>query len=229
MNFIFSSANLYARMSLSFYEEYLEIEEQYQKESLIFQSKNQEIEYAGPVYALYALKEEKAIAAIIFQALAIEAYINLFGVVVFGENVFNSQHERKPTFQKLNVICSQLSASYPESHRVKLKELFDKRNELVHAKTKIYRVVPATMYDYDHPENNYRDVMDLYAGLSYVFVDIDAQMKLYQEFQENIRILRGAELELLEEIDKQIRENFSKQMSCNVLSMFGINNDGEAL
>ena len=226
-----TSANQYAKMSLSFFQEYHLIDEEYQK-ALSSYEEGQVDDYK--VFALLIEKEEKAIAAVVFQAFAIEAYINLLGITIFGEDDFyhkkigNTKIERMPTLQKLDIICSELSVNYPEPHRQKIDALFKKRDSLVHQKPHLYTAT-VQPFEYDHPEESYKEYYELMKPLKYLFSNLEEEMILYSELQENIRVLRGVEKELIEEIMEQEMKENAREMADAIQSLFDTKSDGETL
>ena len=54
-------------------------------------------------------RERSALTAIVFQALAIESFVNLLGVQRIGEEVYYSEYETKgsTTLEKLKKICKE--------------------------------------------------------------------------------------------------------------------------
>ena len=94
---------------------YLPLCEQYASMAKLFYFQyNQYRENAesGDLSASIAM-EQAAICAIIFQALAVESYVNLFGSVVLGDDVFRCRYEseinkkhRASTIDKIKNICN---------------------------------------------------------------------------------------------------------------------------
>lgn len=68
-----------------------------------------------------------AIATIVFQALAVEAYINFYGVIKLGDNMFNSHYERISIADKI-VILSKVATGrdFPKGNNIfnLIKKLF---------------------------------------------------------------------------------------------------------
>jgi len=74
-----------------------------------------------------------AIASFVFQALAVESFINLYGSYKLGDK-FNKEFERKPTLKKLYLLCKEVTKKeFPteDSLYIDLEDLLNKRNELV--------------------------------------------------------------------------------------------------
>ena len=137
--------------------------------------------------------------------------MNLLGMFCAGEAFNTSCTERKSVTVKLNLICEEyFGKKYPEDHAIKIKELFDKRHKLVHPKTHSYQIIPKP-YDYAHPENNYKDVEQIMNESLFAFANLEEEMKLYAELQEQVRRIRNAEKELIEEIGyKQVEQNYQE-------------------
>ena len=84
---------MYAGMADSFYRQYLAAKEVYDDTPHDSIPIIDEAQNYNRVLKIYNLMEVNAIAATVFQALAIEAYINLFGVYQLGEDKFYSEYE----------------------------------------------------------------------------------------------------------------------------------------
>ena len=97
MNCYFTFCEQYAAMAKSFYSQY---------------HQHQENAKSSTPSASIAM-EQAAICAVIFQALAVESYVNLFGSVVLGDDVFRCRYEseidkkhRASTIDKIKNICN---------------------------------------------------------------------------------------------------------------------------
>lgn len=220
MDFVFSRAEQYANMSWSFYQNYLQAEEEYKEEYKRWEKTGQSIETSAPINALLIIKETQAIAAIIFQALSIEAYTNLWGAIELGAAEFRTKYRLTSTKDKIKDLASKNSSEYPPEHLEKISALFEKRNDLVHSKAHVYPISAPSLYDYEKPENNYKDIDLVFKEQYSIFDGIDEQMILYQDFKENVRVIRNADIELYEEIEnKQISE--AAKRSCDaILNIF---------
>lgn len=199
----------YAEMASGFYSQYLDVKSIY----ATIPHNNIDIieEPFTYVKALegFNLMETYAIASIVFQALAIEAYINLLGVYILGEEVFYKEYEPPkkpkgfrylPSIEKLKKICSDnFSQSFPEDTSTHIEELFEKRNRLVHSKPRPYYVKMSNSYN-DNPQANHTDIDAFFKEKSFVFDDIDFQMNLYKELKGKICVLRNTETDIVEEI-----------------------------
>jgi hypothetical protein len=76
---------------------------------------------------------------VVFAAMAAEAFLNLYGVVRLGEAAFNAHFERLgvvPKTRQLLLICDSLSLSSKDPLVSAVSALADRRNALVHPKTK---------------------------------------------------------------------------------------------
>ena len=154
-----------------------------------------------------------AISAIVFQALAIEGYVNLFGVIELGENVFYTEIEppkgKQPkgfhyfsTLGKIAEICERskrITTTYPEKHLSELGQLFRKRDQLVHHKPHPH-AISKQPFDYENPAASYSDYIEAKQEILFVYEGLDEQMRLYDEMKANITTLRGTGVELTEEL-----------------------------
>lgn len=221
----FTSANLYASIASNFYQDFLQIEEAYQLADAKLKSDPENTGIYHGVLGIFRVKEERAIEAVIFQALAIEAYINLFGVTEIGEERFYGDKIERihPSSKKLRRICSEISKTYPEEHLLELDKLFKKRDDLVHQKPRNY-IIEETPYDYDHPGENYRDLLMIENEQFFVFDNLDREMKLYEELQNNIKTLRGSEEELIEETQRRMVEENYREIGQRIAKTFNLGN-----
>lgn len=197
-NFYISRSNQYAVMAKAFYDEYLEAKRLFEEVSNIPISD----EERGGIYAFLLEKrlkmDEKAIAAVLFQALAVEAYTNLFGITIFGEVEYYDNYERIPTRKKLETIAKKLDKTLPKAMGDRVQKLFKKRDSFVHQKPKAYQI---GVVDFDHknPEKSYEDINAYMKELMCAEEGLEDIMEIYEDIQECVRVLRGAELELTEE------------------------------
>lgn len=166
--------------------------------------------YAQHLFDLEA-RTRLTISAIIFEALAIEAYVNLFGVYVLGEEKFFREYEPPKgqrqtgfrylnTIEKLKKICKEeLNRPFPEQHAARIRNLFEMRDRLVHSKAKPH-VIAKRAFDYDNPEKSYEEMESIAEEITFFFEGIDGHMELYKMLQEDIKQIRGADKELTIEI-----------------------------
>lgn len=203
----------FANMSESFYQEYLTRRDAYEKiphENIPVEN----IEGCHLAYETFVQLQKNAISAIIFQALAIEAYINLFGVYVLGEDAFFTMYEPpknnrpkgfhyKSSIEKLKSICKDVyKLDFPMSEITNLQALFDKRDRLVHNKPRPYTLDKPVIIFPTHPD--YKDYYKDFNGYSneetFMFDKLDLDMEQYKQLQKTIKNIRSAEYELVEEI-----------------------------
>jgi hypothetical protein len=75
----------------------------------------------------------------LFAAMAVEAFINFYGVYRLGEGQFNRHVERLPIERKMQVlllICDGLEADKGDRLIIALKAVAERRNALAHPKAK---------------------------------------------------------------------------------------------
>lgn len=83
--------------------------------------------------------ERHATTAVLFSALAVEAFLNTYGVVRLGSEYYHSNCERLRPAEKVSAIVLAISGQLLESTDEILKVtqiLFDARNGAAHPKTK---------------------------------------------------------------------------------------------
>ena len=126
------------------------------------------------------------------------------------------------TTEKLREICrrSDACAEYPEHHIQLIDALFETRDKLVHMKPRAYSL-SVKPYNYEQPEENYREYIDMYQELNFVYKDIEQKMQLYVQLQENIKKVRGANLELTTELTGSMFDAINNA----VLNMLGMQKD----
>lgn len=60
-------------------------------------------------------------------------------------------------------------------------------------------------YNYEKPEENYRDINEFILEKQVAQENIDAEMKLYEQLQEAVKVIRNSDKELIEEIQDGLR------------------------
>ncbi len=223
-----TKANVYADMASTFFAEYQHFERCY-KELTFNRSEEFDAQKYGRLMDYTLNSEKAAIAAVVFQALAIEAYINLFGVSVFGEHFYglmlgNDKLERANTIKKLKYICNSFGKDYPDTHITALQSLFKKRDKLVHQKPHQYCTEPLP-FDYDNPQKSFEPLIKFQEDMMFVFDNLPREMMLYQELQENIRLVRNAENELTVEIHQKYMTDSQGQVKKAIEDMFNVYKD----
>ena len=93
----------------------------------------------------HTMRLNSALAAVVFQALAVEAFINLYGAQKIGEEKYYSEYELKgvTTTKKIKRICSEtLGQPYPTNDRAysRLISLLEKRDRIVHTKPRALKI-----------------------------------------------------------------------------------------
>lgn len=156
----------YNGLAQSFYRQYLDAKEQKRDAICLLQS---------------------AICAVVFQAFSIEAYVNFFGAYTLGDKSFYETYEsgergkRYSTIEKMKLLCKgEGKNSYPTDgkHFSNLKGLLSKRDKLAHSKPRAH-----TLYKDDSSNSDYLDMM---SEISFVYNNLDEEMKLYAEVKSNM-------------------------------------------
>ena len=149
--------------------------------------------------------DDAAVNAVVFQALAIEAYTNLAGMFIIGEKKFYKKHEGKSNNEKLELLEESLEKAFSSELKGKIKNLFTKRNKLVHQKPKSFKI---EMKDFDYSDltSNYTDISKIFDDFCYAWSNIDEEMTLYQAMQNELTAMRGTGRELIDELNKELYE-----------------------
>lgn len=91
------------------------------------------------VDALVHRRNQTADTVRIYSAMAVEGYLNFYGVLRLGQEVFDEHFERLglvPKLRTLLLICDQLQVQKSDPLVIALESVAASRNSLVHPKTK---------------------------------------------------------------------------------------------
>ena len=152
-------------------------------------------------------REKSAITAIVFQALAVEAFINLFGAQRIGETTFYTQYECRgsTTLGKLKKISKEfLHKPYPTEGKAysMLTSLLNKRDSIVHTKPKAVTINgEPTAYD------------DFMSQTEYIYKNIDGELECYEKLKRSMASLEGKERDLIQENLEKTLDVFSDSIS----------------
>lgn len=156
-----------------------------------------------------SMRLHSAVAAVTFQALAIEAFVNLYGAQKVGDNVFYEKYDHKgaTTLGKLKGICKDvLSKNYPTNGKAysRLVSLMDKRNDIVHTKPHPIPIIPTSEVP------NYSELM---YQTEFVFKNIDDEMLSYGTLKETLMVLEGKETDFIQENYNEAMDACSKAVA----------------
>ena len=140
--------------------------------------------------------DDAGITALVFQAMAIESYANLMGAYLTNESEFYKKYERAPIDKKLSGIIERLGYSISEDLISRIKKLFNRRNDLVHQKPKSFFL----NIDPNKSDAFFEQKEALLSECSVSFSHVEESMCLYSELKEALKIARGSNLELYDEI-----------------------------
>lgn len=198
MDFSFSLCEMYYEMSMEHYEAY---KQNYKVFGDIanFGSFNVLSHSAVENYEYNRLNRnmlKSAISVIIFQALAIETYINFYGVKKLGYEKFYKYDTTKPKpnlKEKVKYITKEATkTAFPVGEHLfqLIIALFDKRDKLVHFKGNIINLGEC---DYEEYFNYW------YQTSGFVYDGIDMQVTLYKRIKDKLALLEGKQTNLLDE------------------------------
>jgi hypothetical protein len=152
----------------------------------------EEIEVKSLIYnetgAIHDDLARLATIALLFVCMTIEAFINHYGVKRLGEDFYKRNLERTGITEKLSLIsflCCNVKLEPKDDLLIKVRNLFDQRNQLVHPKTKEFDFENPDRFSVAHP----RDI-DLYADfkdMEFVidkFCEMDPAMDRSFEFKK---------------------------------------------
>ncbi len=230
MKYSQSNAEIYYGLSIHYYENYKnKLSELYafadNKSYKVIKTPEDEMKYK----VLFHDSREYLYISIVFNAFAIEAFINLVGVTVFGNEVFFSEIERKNTFPKIRLIFHELKDDFDKHTEVKeLIELaFDLRHKLAHSKSKQLDLIDIQndIYHKFSPENlgkyTYEDIFDPFEELNWLANNVDTSLVAYQKFKELTNKILGYDIfakqaeSLQRSIDYNVQEMIKKGVQFN--------------
>ena len=92
------------------------------------------------IKVLAARRDRLSMATLIFSAMAVEAFLNYYGVLRIGEAAYTKHFERRLSMvEKLSVlllVCDGIAISGNDELLVSIRTLTNVRNSVVHPKTK---------------------------------------------------------------------------------------------
>jgi hypothetical protein len=144
-----------------------------------------------------------AISAIVFQAFAIEAYINFYGAKKLGQSTFNAHYERISIKDKIIIIPRIVTGrDFPKGEKVYelVRKLFTQRDKLVHHKGKGINFKECT-------EETYQSIN--HGNLEFVFDDIDGLVNTYPMFIKAIATLEEKTIDLYTEQQTELENEFA--------------------
>jgi len=196
-------SNQYARISQDSYGDYLRAKERYKSMGEV---KDIDISISLEKYIkmcqLATFMDDAAVIAVIFQALAVEAYVNLAGMYIIGEKEYYKKHEKSSTFSKMCIIERALGKKFSDELKGKISALLVKRNELVHQKPRSF-TIGITEYNYDDKTENFSDIEKFFDDFKYATENIDENMLIYSLLQKELTAIRNSGRELIDEIQSK--------------------------
>lgn len=89
--------------------------------------------------ALNEVADQAFVSSLLFACMAVEAFINHYGVKRLGERFFRKNLERLGITEKFSILvlaCHGVMISKDDQTLLTLRAMFDTRNQLVHPKTR---------------------------------------------------------------------------------------------
>lgn len=209
MNFTFSLCDYFYSMSIEHYNIYIDSKKKTNdlsnnnnyydvlshspEENLLFQQ-------------YYYKGHSSAIASIVFQAFAVESFINYYGSKKLGKNMFHDHYDRIGIIDKIIIIPKIATGKdFPKGEKVfeLIKKLFSKRDKLVHHKGKEINFG-------DCNEDIFQSIM--HHNIEFIFEDIENIVNTYPLFIKTLAKLEGKEIDLYSEQQAELEKEFQKTL-----------------
>jgi hypothetical protein len=127
-------------------------------------------------------------SAFLFLCMAIESFINHYGTKRLGEDYYKRNLERIGITEKLSlvaVVCNQTKLEAKDPLLIKLRALFDRRNSLVHPKTREFDPERPHDFIYKHPaEMDLQAHFDDLESIIERFCELDPEINRHFEFRK---------------------------------------------
>jgi hypothetical protein len=135
-------------------------------------------------YQLCIEKQRKAIISIVFEAFAVESFINCYGTERLGKKLFDEKYQMLGVTDKYIIISREVTGKdFPKGINAfrMLKELVSVRNNLVHSKC-----VEIDMFNEDLQEFYDLNLSLLGNGMDSLFNIIDRVIYTYKVLKQTI-------------------------------------------
>ena len=155
----------------------------------------------------WSVIRRNTVSIIVFEALAVESYINLYGYYYLKEK-FDKKYEYKPTLIKICDLCEDvIKTRFPKGEQLycQLFKLFRKRDELVHFKADSIDVEEST-------EEEFIDFISKYIG-STSSKELDEYIEIYDELRKKMKELEGCEIDFIDRQKKEVYESMTDKIA----------------
>ena len=193
--FYYCRSEQYSKMARQFYVEYLRAKAFYQSGKYVVNEDAFEENLLASINLSQKI-DDSYIGAIVFEAMAIESYVNLMGAYLTDEKAYYKDTRKQSTKEKLSYIFTKNEKEFPVALQERIGGLFTKRNNLVHQKPQ--SIVMDVRNDNRETVMRGKDKLD--KSLFLDLENIETDMNLYDELKEAVKNVRGAEHELIDEI-----------------------------
>jgi hypothetical protein len=206
MEFTFSLCEIFYNMSREQYTSYLDSRKKIDElceGKKYFDVLSHSKEENTLFHSLYHKSNSSAISSIVFQAFAVESYINFYGAKKLGKNTFNDHYERINIKDKIVIIPKVCTGrSFPKGEKVYelIKKLFTQRDKLVHHKGKGINFKECT-------EEAFVSIM--HSNIEFVFDDIDELVNTYPMLIKTLATLEDKTVDLYSEQQIQLENEFA--------------------
>lgn len=162
---------------------------------------------------LYQLIPQYAISTIIYQALAVEAFVNYYGMAKLGEQYLNTIDRKTHgsdtecgTTRKLKRILQDLNITFLDDDKLfrDITNLFRVRDKLVHYKTKPISI-ESIMHDPESKTNEDEQIL-------FVLDDIENRVNIYSNLKRQISQLDGTYVDFIDSENMNMESIMNKQI-----------------
>ncbi|MBM7562846.1 hypothetical protein [Fusibacter tunisiensis] len=214
MTFTPTHSEVYYGISIGYYNQFKEAYSEINKMSDgngNVQMLDLSVDEQSKFYWLESLQRQALMICIVFQAFAIEAFVNMVAVNLYDEDEFFNNFEKMGTEKKINKIFSEKLKSDYKSKHPEIKSLvdlaFNLRDSLAHHKSKKVDLVEMQKDPIGYGYHPYQDLMTHYDK-------IDDVVKAYEQFKLCVNTLLGYDI-----FEKQM-EDLNKSLQFNINEIF---------
>lgn len=134
------------------------------------------------IYKLVDKRDRTSDMVRIYSAMAVEGFLNWYGAIRLGEDIFNAHFERLNILEKLKMlllVCDSIVIKNSDSLSVALKSIAESRNALVHPKPREVSELSSIPQKYSRVPHTARDtIKNMELFFSEFIIAIPAAAKL---------------------------------------------------
>jgi len=165
---------------------------------------------------LYYRTMSSAISAIIFQAFSVEAYMNFYGAIKLGDNVFKNHYDRISILDKIIIIPRIATGrDFPKGDNIYglIKKLFKHRDMLVHYKSNAVDTRSTSDLDFCNV---------LYKCYEFVLDGLDDIINVYPKLKILLSSMEDKKVDLFYEQEQEAMKEMGKLVTEMFYKAFGL-------